>query len=175
MKRSLLALLLAANTPLALADYFPFPIPGNNNSADYSQGYRDGFRDGYNRGRQDALNGSNSWNNQQGGWNNQQGGSFGNQSHPNMPFPGTNGGGRNINVVGAMYGDYSNDCDATRWVASQAAGRMFTTFEVTNSMCGDPARGQRKTLRVRYYCGPDLREASAVEHRSVTLDCTSYR
>jgi hypothetical protein len=76
-----------------------------------------------------------------------------------------------IHVTGASYGTLSHSCDATRWVGSRANGRRTFTFEVTNAMCGDPARGDRKTLEVSYRCGEVARTASAVEHRSVTLDC----
>ena len=76
-----------------------------------------------------------------------------------------------IHVTGASYGTLSRSCDATRWVGSRANGRRTFTFEVTNGMCGDPARGDRKSLDVSYRCGEVARTASAVEHRPVTLDC----
>ena len=76
-----------------------------------------------------------------------------------------------IHVTGASYGTPSRSCDATRWVGSRANGRRSQTFEVTNDICGDPARGDRKTLEVAYRCGEVARTASAVEHRSIVLDC----
>ena len=76
-----------------------------------------------------------------------------------------------IHVTGATYGTMSRSCDATRWVGSRANGRRSFSFEVTNAICGDPAHGDRKTLEVAYRCGEVARNASAVEHRTVTLDC----
>lgn len=160
---------LAAGSAMAQMP-FPVPNPGGSRSGDYMQGYRDGYRDGFERGRQEAMNNNPGWNS--------NGNRFGDRSGPDYnPFGGGSSapGGRSINVVSAVYGNYSSDCDATRYVASRAAGRMVATIEVSNNMCGDPARGDRKTLRVRYYCGSELREASAPEHRSVTLDCTVMR
>jgi hypothetical protein len=76
-----------------------------------------------------------------------------------------------IHVTGASYGTLSRSCDATRWVGARANGRRTYTFEVTNAICGDPARGDRKSLEVTYRCGEVSRTASAVEHRPLTLDC----
>jgi hypothetical protein len=77
-----------------------------------------------------------------------------------------------IHVTGATYGTSSRSCDATRWVASRANGRRSHSFEVTNDICGDPSRGDRKELEVAYRCGEIARTASAPEHRTLTLDCS---
>lgn len=76
-----------------------------------------------------------------------------------------------IRVTGASYGTSSRSCDATRWVASRANGRRSHSFEVTNNICGDPSRGDRKELEVAYRCGEIAKTASAPEHRTITLDC----
>ena len=52
-------------------------------------------------------------------------------------------------------------------------GRRTASFEVTNDMCGDPAKGDRKQLEITYVCGSIAKTASAYEHRTVYLDCTS--
>jgi hypothetical protein len=40
-------------------------------------------------------------------------------------------------------------------------------------MCGDPAKGQRKSLEATYRCGEIEKTASANEHRTIYLDCSS--
>jgi len=76
-----------------------------------------------------------------------------------------------IHVIRATYGTEARSCDATRWVASRANGRKTHSFEVTNAICGDPARGDRKSLEVAYRCGEIGKTASAFEHRTLYLDC----
>ena len=78
-----------------------------------------------------------------------------------------------IRVTGAFYGTSAKNCDATRFVASRANGKRSYSIEVTNNMCGDPARGDRKALEVTYWCGRLSKSASANEHRTIYLDCTS--
>lgn len=78
-----------------------------------------------------------------------------------------------IRVTGAFYGTSSKNCDATRYVASRANGKLSYSFEVSNNICGDPARGDRKELSVTYYCGGLSKSASANEHRTIYLDCNS--
>lgn len=78
-----------------------------------------------------------------------------------------------IRVTGAYYGTSSKNCDATRYVASRANGKRSYSFEVSNDICGDPARGGRKSLEVTYRCGRLDKTASANEHRTIYLDCTS--
>jgi len=78
-----------------------------------------------------------------------------------------------IHVIRATYGSDARSCEATRWVASRANGRRSHSFEVTNAMCGDPARGDRKSLEVAYRCGEIGKTASAFEHRTIYLDCSS--
>jgi hypothetical protein len=78
-----------------------------------------------------------------------------------------------IRITGAFYGTSSKNCDATRYVASRANGKRNYSFEVSNNICGDPARGERKSLEVTYYCGQVVKSASANEHRTIYLDCTS--
>jgi hypothetical protein len=42
---------------------------------------------------------------------------------------------------------------------------------VTNDICGDPAPGARKELKVTFFCGGIPKEASAYEHRTIYLGC----
>jgi hypothetical protein len=76
-----------------------------------------------------------------------------------------------IRVSGAFYGNGRKNCDATRYMARHANGKRSYSIEVTNQICGDPARGDRKQLEVTYWCGEVSRTASAYEHRTIYLDC----
>ena len=76
-----------------------------------------------------------------------------------------------IKVIRAHYGTSSKNCDATRFVRRQGDGHRQHSFKVTNEMCGDPARGDRKTLEVAFWCGAVERHASAREHQTIFLNC----
>jgi hypothetical protein len=78
-----------------------------------------------------------------------------------------------IRVTGAYYGTSSKNCNAGKYVGSRANGKRSYSFEVSNSICGDPVPGQRKSLEVTYYCGEIMKTASANEHRTIYLDCGS--
>ena len=78
-----------------------------------------------------------------------------------------------IHVTGAAYGSSAHKCEAGRYVARRADGKMSYSFEVSNEMCGDPSHGDRKELEVTYRCGDILKTASANEHRTIYLDCRS--
>ena len=124
--------------------------------ADYREGYRrgydDGFASGYRKGLEEA----------------------GRNAPPAAaappPPPRPTGP---ITVSTAYYGNASKSCDATRWVAKRVNGRRTASFDVSNEMCGDPARGERKQLEVTYVCGSIAKTATAYEHRTLYLDCTS--
>jgi hypothetical protein len=53
-----------------------------------------------------------------------------------------------------------------------ANGRSTASLDASNSICGDPAPGDRKQLSVTYVCGTIAKSADAYEHRTVYLDCT---
>lgn len=134
------------------------PAPAQDrDSYDYREGYRRGYDDGHASGFRKGLE-------------------EGARSAPPViappppPPPGPTGP---INVTRAFYGTTSKSCDATRWVARRVNGRRTASFEVNNEMCGDPARGDRKQLEVTYVCGSFMKTASAYEHRTIHLDCTS--
>jgi hypothetical protein len=78
-----------------------------------------------------------------------------------------------IKVTSAFYGSSSKTCDASRWVGRHANGRTTYSVNVSNEMCGDPHHGQRKTLEVVYWCGQVAKSASAREHQSVYLNCST--
>jgi hypothetical protein len=121
---------------------------------DYREGYRKGYDDGFASGYRKGLEES------------------GRAAAPVPAPPPPPRATGPITVSTAYYGTSSKSCDATRWVARRANGRRSASIEVTNEMCGDPARGDRKQLEVTYVCGSIAKTASAYEHRSVYLDCT---
>ncbi len=145
------ALMLAAAT-LALA---AAAAAQDRDSYDFREGYRrgydDGFASGYRKGLAESARAA--------------------PPAPAAPPPPVPTGP--ITVSTAYYGTSSKTCDATRWVARKVNGRRTASFEVTNDMCGDPAKGDRKQLEITYVCGSIAKTASAYEHRTVTLDCTS--
>ncbi len=126
----------------------------NRDSQDYREGYRrgydDGFASGYRKGLEERP-----------------------RSAPPAATPAAPQPTGPITVSTAYYGTSSKSCDATRWVARRVNGRRSASFQVTNEMCGDPARGDRKELEVTYVCGSIAKTASAHEHRTIYLDCTS--
>ncbi|MDH5265163.1 MAG: hypothetical protein OEX21_10480 [Betaproteobacteria bacterium] len=118
----------------------------------YRRGYDDGFASGYRKGLAEGARAA--------------------PAAPAAPPPPPVPTGP-ITVSTAYYGTSSKSCDATRWVARKVNGRRTASFEVTNDMCGDPAKGDRKQLEITYVCGSIAKTASAYEHRTVYLDCTN--
>ena len=142
----LAACLLLAAASLAQAQ--------DRNSHDYREGYRRGYADGFASGYRKGLSASGRP-----------------PAAPPAPPPGPMLGP--IEVTRAFYGSPSRSCDATRYVRRAANGRRSASLEVTNAMCGDPARGERKQLASTYGCGNVTKSASAYEHRTVYRDCTT--
>lgn len=154
---------LACSLALALATLPLTTLAQDRDSYDYREGYRRGYDDGYAAGYRRAL---------------EEGSRPPVIVAPPPPSPpvvqpqGPRPTGP-ITITRAIYGSPSRSCDATRYVARQANGRLNANVGVTNDMCGDPAPGSRKQLEVTYTCGRIVREASAYEHRSVYLDCSN--
>ncbi len=130
------------------------PGPAYDDSDAYREGYRRGFDDGYARGYRKAL---------------EENRAPAAVAPAPPPPPRATGP---IAISGAVYGTSSKNCDATRYVARRANGKRSYSFEVSNEMCGDPARGDRKELNVTYICGSLAKTVSAYEHRTIYLDCT---
>lgn len=147
---------LAAGAMLAAAQAFAQDTPPEyRERSDYRDAYRRGYEAGFERGYSKGMD---------------DGQRRGAAVPPPPPPPVPLGP---IRVTGAFYGTTSKNCDATRYVGSRANGKRTYSFEVTNNICGDPARGDRKSLDVTYYCGGVAKTASANEHRTIYLDCTS--
>jgi hypothetical protein len=155
--RIALAALAAASLPALAQNYEPAPAPpvyqqGDPSRDAYRKGYDDGFARGYAKAMEEARANA--------------------VAAPPAPPPAPPRSTGPIAVSGAVYGTSSKNCDATRHVARRANGKSTFSFEVTNEMCGDPARGDRKELNVTYVCGTIAKTASAYEHRTIYLDCT---
>lgn len=123
----------------------------------YDEGYRHGFQDGYRQG--------------------QEAGRAGPAVRPEgpprrpPPLPVPPPEPRNILVIQADYGSGGRNCDATARVAARLNGKRSGTIEVGNRLCGDPAPGSRKYLRVLYLCGGEQRELVAFERRALDIRC----
>ena len=148
--RSLAFFLAAAATAWAAA-----AGAQDRDSYDYREGYRRGYDDGFSSGYRKGLAESSR------------------AAPPAAAAPPPPVPTGPITISTAYYGTSSKSCDATRWVARKTNGRRTASFEVTNDMCGDPAKGDRKQLEITYVCGSIAKTASAYEHRTVYLDCTS--
>ncbi|MBK7660483.1 MAG: hypothetical protein IPJ28_15790 [Betaproteobacteria bacterium] len=127
----------------------------DRDSYEYREGYRRGYDDGFAAGYRKAL---------------EEGRGSPPPAPAYAPPPARLGP---IRITRAIYGGSSRSCDATHFVKRQAEGRMSATVNVSNDMCGDPAKGDRKQLEVTFRCGDITKTASAYEHRSAYLDCNS--
>jgi hypothetical protein len=85
------------------------------------------------------------------------------------------GGGRpdwgRVHIEEAFYGAHGAVCDARRSVRESVA-RNRGMVEAGNQLCGDPAPGQPKRLRIVYSCdGTAPARVVANEHESLRLSC----
>ena len=150
-----LAAAIAACGALAAAAEGPSG-PGTENDDRYREGYRAGYDDGFQRGYEKAMREMNSA-----------------PPPPAAAAPATPPRSTGpITISRAVYGTNSKSCNATHWAARMANGRATASLDVSNSICGDPAPGDRKQLSVTYVCGTIAKSADAYEHRSVYLDCS---
>jgi hypothetical protein len=126
-----------------------------------SDAYKSGFKEGYSQGFREGLAEAQ-----------KRGVSV--QPPPQVivapPRPGPSGP---ITISSAVYGSDKKSCNALGWLSRRVNGRMTASVDVENSICGDPAPGARKQLEVAYICGGFAKTASAYEHRTLYLDCTS--
>jgi hypothetical protein len=116
----------------------------------YRRGYERGYDRGYSKGMAEGNRGAN-------------------MAPPPPPPPPIATGP--IRISGAFYGTSNKTCDATRFTRKHADGKGSASFNVTNDMCGDPSRGDRKTLEVTYWCGQLSKTASAREHQTIYMSC----
>jgi hypothetical protein len=87
----------------------------------------------------------------------------------------TRGGGERrdwrIFVEDAEYGTHFASCDARRAVRDSVERNRGAVL-ASNQLCGDPARGEPKRLRIVYRCGDsDAVRVVARENETVRLSC----
>ena len=77
-----------------------------------------------------------------------------------------------VHIMEAQYGIQSASCDARESVQQAAGWHREVSIRASNELCGDPAVGAQKQLRITYRCGagPALR-ADAREGSNATLYC----
>lgn len=80
-----------------------------------------------------------------------------------------------IQVAKAQYGIGERQCNATAWIADFVARncRLQTrcAVPITNEMCGDPANGTPKAVRIDYLCGETTKTISEPEDGTAMLSC----
>ena len=81
------------------------------------------------------------------------------------------GRGWRVFVEDAEYGTHYASCDARRAVRYQVE-RNRGTVRADNQLCGDPAHGEPKRLRIVYRCGDsEAVRVVARENETVRLSC----
>jgi hypothetical protein len=76
-----------------------------------------------------------------------------------------------IIVQQAAYGIPGAACDATARFANECDDRQSCSMRVDNGLCGDPARGERKSAEVAYWCNGRLERVSGREQQVISLNC----
>lgn len=75
-----------------------------------------------------------------------------------------------IQIIDALYGTGYRQCDA-RYAVSHCDGRSQCNIRASNNLCGDPHKGERKTLSVHYRCGHRDYETRIRERDTGTIVC----
>jgi aldehyde:ferredoxin oxidoreductase len=76
-----------------------------------------------------------------------------------------------VHIEEAVYGTRDARCDARDAVRDRVE-RNNGAVHVDNALCGDPARGADKYLRIIYRCGDgEPQRAAAREHETIQLSC----
>jgi hypothetical protein len=76
-----------------------------------------------------------------------------------------------ITIERATYGAEGRFCDARDVVQQRVGGRSRVAIPVDDSLCGDPAPGRNKVVRVSYRCGDNLRQTSSPQGGTLHLNC----
>ncbi len=78
-----------------------------------------------------------------------------------------------IRIHEASYGIRNRRCDARPAVRDMCSGQRECSFRVDNELCGDPARGVDKNLRLEYSCGyrGEMRSMNIGEYGYARLNC----
>ncbi len=69
------------------------------------------------------------------------------------------------------YGIENRVCDATREFSDRCDGRGYCQVRVDNNLCGDPAKGKKKTAFISYWCNGRSYEESVREKDTASLYC----
>lgn len=81
-------------------------------------------------------------------------------------------GSGDMRILEAFYGSGDRLCDATRDLAYRCDGHSECRIDAGNRLCGDPARGERKSLYLAYECGRGGREIIlAAEGQDFSIVC----
>ncbi len=75
-----------------------------------------------------------------------------------------------IQITQAIYGSGYRQCDAG-YALSHCDGRSQCNIRASNNLCGDPHKGERKTLSVYYRCGNRDFETRIRERDTGTIVC----
>ena len=70
-----------------------------------------------------------------------------------------------------LYGIENSACDATERFVQSCNEKSSCNVTVTNNLCGDPARGQRKAADISYWCNGELQQLQVREKGMATLNC----
>ena len=76
-----------------------------------------------------------------------------------------------IYVTSGIYGIRGYTCDATEYFRNQCDSKQTCSISVTNSMCGDPASGERKGGYFQWWCNGEQADAELREGQTTTLSC----
>ncbi len=81
-------------------------------------------------------------------------------------------GGEGLHISDATYtADNRSQCDASRALRDRCEGQASCFVRANDELCGDPARGLRKTLIIGFKCGGKRHEVRLEQHQSVDLHC----
>lgn len=75
-----------------------------------------------------------------------------------------------LSIQEAVYGTSYRYCDAT-YAVRHCDGRDSCQIRASNNLCGDPHKGERKTLNVVYSCGYDTFETRIRERETGYIEC----
>lgn len=71
----------------------------------------------------------------------------------------------------AVYGRGARHCDAQARLSSECDGQSRCSVRVDNSLCGDPAKGDQKDIRIRYDCLGKEKTMTVSERSTAVLTC----
>ena len=77
-----------------------------------------------------------------------------------------------LQIHSAYYGQFPKHiCNATAAVSRQCTNKAVCKVKASNRLCGDPARGVKKTLTVEYGCNGARQKRSVAEGQRLKLAC----